>query len=84
MNILVEALKDSFLCGFEDVFESIQHQMIRIYAVSDSVVSLLQSLEMLLHVDQFGHIRWEKTPKLGPLIERIAERSVQMLPAVIL
>src|SRR5690606_19788875 len=84
MDVLVEALKDSFLCGFEEVFESIRNQIIQIYAVSDSVVSLLQSLDMLLHVDQFGHIRWEKSPVLRPLIERIADRVAQMIPMVIL
>lgn len=84
MDVLVEALKDSFLCGFEEVFESIRNQIIQIYAVSDSVVSLLQSLDMLLHVDQYGHIRWEKTPVLRPLIERIADRVAQMIPMVIL
>src|SRR5690606_32290504 len=84
MDVLVGALKDSFLGGFEDVFESIQKQMIRIYAISDSIVSLLQSLDMLLHVDQYGHIRWEKSPVLRPLIERIADRVAQMIPMVIL
>lgn len=83
MEVLVKALKDSFHCGFEDIFELIEKQIIRIYAASDSIVSLLQSLEMLLYVDQFGHIRWEKTPSLRPLIERIADRIAQMIPLAI-
>jgi len=84
MDVLVNGLKEAFLCGFEELFELIQEKIIRVYAVSDSIVALLESLETLLHVDQYGHIRWEETPKLRPLIERIANRTAHMLPAVIL
>ena len=83
IDVLVGALKDSFLCGFGDVFDSIQTQMVRIYAVTESVVDLLESLEMLLSVDQYGHIRWERVPHVRPLIERIADRIAQMLPSIV-
>ena len=58
--------------------------MMLMYAVSESINSLLDSLANLLFIDQYGHIRWESTPFLRPLIDRIAHRTAGMLPGVIL
>lgn len=84
METLVTGLKEAFLCGFENLFKDIQDKMVLMYAVSDSIVALLDSLETLLYVDQYGHIRWTETPDLRPLIERITMRVADLLPAAIL
>src|SRR5699024_10441704 len=75
MEDLAEYLKAAFLCGFEDLFSDLQEKFIRIYSLSDSVISLIESLRTLTFVDQYGDIRYEKKPDLSGLIDRIGSRA---------
>lgn len=84
MESLVGFIKNSFLCGFDDLFELLQQRMIRVYHQTESVIPLLETLETLIFVDQYGHVRWERPPEVRPLIERIGIRSAQVLPDAII
>jgi len=83
MEDLAEYLKAAFLCGFEDLFSDLQEKFIRIYSLSDSVISLIESLRTLTFVDQYGDIRYEKKPDLSGLIDRIGSRAAYLLPEAI-
>src|SRR5690625_324379 len=83
MGDLTRYLEEAFVCGFEDIFTVLEEKIIRIYSLSDSVITLLESLRTLTFVDQYGDIRYKTKPDLSGLIDRIGSRAAFLLPDAI-
>ncbi|GAA5222371.1 DUF5682 family protein [Membranihabitans marinus] len=80
---VIDLLDQSFMCGFDDLLDIIKSKLLKSYIHTDSVLSLLKSVNTLIHVQSYGHIRWSKPPELTGLLDRMIYKVSIMLPAAI-
>lgn len=80
---IIDLLNQSFMCGFDDLLDLIKSKLLRSYIHTDSVISLLKSVNTLIHVQSYGHIRWNNPPDLRGLLDRMIYKVSLMLPTAI-
>lgn len=83
MSDLISLLDESFLCGFEPLFDIIYNKLVKIYIVTDSIFPLLSCINSLLFINEYGSIRWKESPDVSSLLDRMVSKVAYQIPDVV-